>query len=224
MTALCFFDDFADRHAAEPNVKLVNKDSLEKILKAEVFMNTDGQLRAAHLILGYMLISLSFKAPKCVIKAKDPCLHRISIVVPGFLLPEGVPVPEGSLATQPILEGTHTSQPILKGMPKVAFPPQHTSDKATSSQPSSKEKDEEEKKQKQVVDVSDSDDLYKFFNQPLSPETSTGGLDQFFQPQSSHFEGVTLSSYEMGIQRRPRSTLQELLESQQRRDVPGKAS
>ena len=180
MIALCFFDDFADRHAAEPNFNLVNKDSLEKILKAEVFVNTNGQLRVAHLILGYMSITLSFQAPKCVIKAKDPRLHRISVVVHSFLLPEGVLVLEVTFTSQPILEGTFTSQPIPKGVPKVAFPSQHTSDEATSSQPSNKEEDEEEERQKEVVDVSDSDDLYKFFNQPLSPEISTSDLGQIF--------------------------------------------
>ena len=53
LTALCFFDDFADRHAAEPNFNLVNKDSLENILQAKVFVIKDGQLQVAHLILGY---------------------------------------------------------------------------------------------------------------------------------------------------------------------------
>ena len=61
-------------------------------------------------------------------------------------------------------------------MPKVTFPFQHRPGEATSSQPSNKEEDEEEERQKEVVDVSDSDDLYKFFNQPLSLETSTGDL------------------------------------------------
>ena len=97
LIALCFFDDFVDRHAAEPNFNLVNKDILDKILKVEVFANTDGQLRAAHLILGYMPISSSFQVPKCIIKAKYPCLLRISVIVPSFLLPEGVPFPEGTL-------------------------------------------------------------------------------------------------------------------------------
>ena len=99
LTALYFSYDFADRHVAELNLNLVNNDSLEKILQAEVFVNKDGQLRAAYLILGYKPISSSFQVPKCVIKARDPCLQRISVVVPGFLLPEGVPVPEGILIT-----------------------------------------------------------------------------------------------------------------------------
>jgi len=43
---------------------LVNKESLDNILKAEVFVNEDdNQLRAAHLILGYTPISRAFQAP-----------------------------------------------------------------------------------------------------------------------------------------------------------------
>ena len=133
LTALCFSHDFADRHAAKPNLNLVNKDSLNKILQAEVFVNEDGQLRAAHLILGYKPISSSFQAPKCIIKARDPRLQRISVAIPGFLLPEGIPVPEGTLITQPIPKGILSNQPILEGVPKVAFPLQHLAGEATSS-------------------------------------------------------------------------------------------
>ena len=39
---------------------MVNKDSLKRILKVEGFVNLDGQLQAAHLILGYTPISSSF--------------------------------------------------------------------------------------------------------------------------------------------------------------------
>lgn len=41
LIALCSFDDFTDRHATQPNFHLVNKDSLDTILKAEVFVNSD---------------------------------------------------------------------------------------------------------------------------------------------------------------------------------------
>ena len=48
------FNGFADRCYIKPNIKLVNKASLDKVLKAEIYVNeTDDQLRAAHLILGY---------------------------------------------------------------------------------------------------------------------------------------------------------------------------
>ena len=96
-------------------------------------------------------------------------------------------------------------------MPKVVF------------QPSKKEESKEEERQKKVVDISDSNDLYEVFDQPLSPETSTGDLSQSFQPLPSHFEEVASLEDEMGIQRKPRSTLQKLLQSQSGKDAPTKA-
>ena len=130
--------------------------------------------------------------PKCVIKARDPCLQRISVVVPDFLLPEGVPVPEGTLSTQPILEGTLSTQPIPEGVPKVAFPLQHSTGKETSSQPIHKEEEEEEEKEKDIVDVSDSEDLYEVFDHPWTPKTTPGDLGQLSP-------GTTSSLTEMGI-------------------------
>ena len=56
----------------------------------------NNQVRAAHKILEYDPIQKSFSASKYVIKAKDPRLHRITVVEHGFLLPEGSPVPEGA--------------------------------------------------------------------------------------------------------------------------------
>ena len=89
--------------------------------------------------------------PKCVIKAKDPRLHRISVLVTGFLLPEGTPILEGGLFTQPIPEGVS----------KVDFSLQQTTGEATSSQPINKEEDkeEEEEKEREIVDISDLEDL-----------------------------------------------------------------
>ena len=106
------------------NFNLVNKSSLDKILKAEVFVHSDSQLRVVHIILGYTPISKTFQVTKCVIKAQDPRLHRISVAASGFLLP------------YPILNGILTTTPILEGVPKV---------EASSSRPINKE---EEKKKK----------------------------------------------------------------------------
>jgi len=69
------FDGFADKRAAVPNFSLVNQQSSDKILKAELFVHIDEQLRAAHLILDYIPISKTFQSPRCVIKAKDPRLQ-----------------------------------------------------------------------------------------------------------------------------------------------------
>ena len=82
-----FLMPFVDRCTTEPNFNLVNKEGLDRILKAEVFVNEDdGQLRAAHPILGITPISRAFQAPKCVIKAHDPRLCCINVAVEGFLL------------------------------------------------------------------------------------------------------------------------------------------
>ena len=43
----CFPNGFVDKLAAVPNFNLVNQLSLDKILKAKVFIHSDDQLRAA---------------------------------------------------------------------------------------------------------------------------------------------------------------------------------
>ena len=78
------FNGFADPNSTTPLLRLVNRASLDRILQSKVYVNeADGQLRVAHLILGYMPISRVFQAPKCVIRAKDPRLHRISVAYEG---------------------------------------------------------------------------------------------------------------------------------------------
>ena len=143
-----FFNDFADKHAAEPNFNLANKQSLDKIFQVEVFGHKDSQLQAAHLILEYTPFSSSFQAPKCAIRAKDPRLHLINIVVPSFLNP-GLG-PQGVLKVKPILQ--------LKA-----------EDEATPLQPTI-EKEEEEKEEEEVVEVPYSRDNFEVFNQLESLE------------------------------------------------------
>jgi len=159
----CLPNGFANKNASIPNFSLVNQQSLDKILKAEVFIHTNGQLRAAHLILDYIPISKSFQVPKCVIKARDPQLHRISVAASSFLI------------TNPIPKGTLTIEPIPEGIPKVALPPQQTTGVTTSSHPTNTEEEE-------VVEVSDFEDEFDVFNQILSPETSTFDLGHPFTP------------------------------------------
>ena len=141
----------ANRRAIEPNFSLVNREGLDKILKAGIFVNEDnGQLRVAYLILGITPVSHAFQVPKCVIKNHDPHLHCISIVVEGFLLPESAPIPEGSFSAQPILfpgptiEGTQSSTPTPEGIPKVgASSSQQFTRMATSSCTRNLEEEEE---------------------------------------------------------------------------------
>ena len=52
---LCFSHGFADKNAVVPNFNLVNQTSLDKILKAEVLVHSDNQLKVAHLITAPIL-------------------------------------------------------------------------------------------------------------------------------------------------------------------------
>ena len=174
---------------------------MDKILKAEVFVHSNGQLRAVHLILGNTPISKSFQAHKCVIKAKDPQLHQISVAAPGFLI------------TGLILEGTLATIPIPEGVPRVAPPLQRAVEEATSSQLNVKEEEEEEE-DKGVVELTDSEEEFVVFDQPLSLESQVGNLSHPSPVQANSLQEDIPIPEEMGIQRKQRSTLQELLESQ----------
>ena len=91
------FNGFADTNSTTPLFRLVNRASLDRILQSKVYINeADDQLRVAHLILGYTPISRTFQAPRCMIKAKDPRLHRISVAYEGFVVPEGIPLPKST--------------------------------------------------------------------------------------------------------------------------------
>ena len=146
----------------------------------------DSQLRAAHLILGYMPISRAFQAPRCMIRAKDPRLYRISVAYEGFVVPEGIPLPTCTPFTQPfpvvtLSAGVPSPSPILQ----------------------EGEEEEEEQEDKGFVDLTESADEFEVFNQLSSPKNLPD---------------------EMGIQRKPQKSLQELLESQPGRGEPRKSA
>ena len=95
--------DIADPRATTLSLRLVNKVSLDKVRQAEIYVNElDGQLRAAHLILGYNPISRAFQAPSCMIRTKDPRLRRISVAYEGFVVPQGILLPRYSPLTEPL--------------------------------------------------------------------------------------------------------------------------
>ena len=137
---------------------------------------SDGQLRAAHLILGYTPISHAFQAPRCVIRAKDPRLYRISVAYEGFVVLEGIPFLRSTPLTQPLPIAT-----LSAGVP------------SPSSILQVEEEKEEEQEEEGFVDLTESTDDFEVFNQPSPPKNV---------PE------------EMGIQRKPQRSLQELLESQ----------
>ena len=144
--------DIADLRATTPSLRLVNKASLDRVLQAEIYVNeSDGQLRAAHLILGYNPISRAFQAPSCVIRAKDPRLHRISVAYEGFVVPYGIPLPRFSPLTEPLpvasLAAAATSSPLPPSVFQV------------------EEEEEVEREEEGFVDLTLPTDEYEVFNQ-----------------------------------------------------------
>ena len=134
----------------------MNKASLDRVLQAEIYTNpSDGQLRAAHLILGYNPISRAFQAPSCVIKAKHPRLRRISVAYEGFIVPQGVPLPRYTQLTEPLpvaslVEAAPSSPPVFQVV----------------------EEEKAEREEEGVVDLTLATDDYEVFNRSTpSPDT-----------------------------------------------------
>ena len=148
------FNDIVDPNSTTPSLRLVNKVSLDRILQSEVYINeSGGQLRAVHFILGYTPISRAFQAPRCVIRAKDPRLHRISVAYEGFVVLEGIPIPRYSLFTQSLpvatlSAGAPSPSPILQV----------------------EEEEEAEQEEEGFVDLTESIEDYEIFNQPSPPK------------------------------------------------------
>ena len=161
--------------STKPNLRLVNKASLDKLLKAEIYVNeADGQLRAAHLILGYTPLSFAFQASKCVIRARDPRLHRISVAYERFIVPEGIPLPQYTSRIEPLFlasvsAGTSSSLPTLR-------------------EKEIKGRKEKKKGEEEVVAVSESSDDFRIFDQPISPEEDPVEIGIQRKPQKSLLE------------------------------------
>ena len=85
-----------------------------------------------------------------MIKAKDPRLYRISVAYEGFVVPEGIIIPESTPFTQPFLVATLSA--------RISSPPPVI-------------QEEEEGEEEGVVDLTDSLDEFEVFNQPSSPKS-----------------------------------------------------
>ena len=91
-----------------PRISLINVPVLNYLLRSQIFVNDDGQLRATHLILDYEPLSRSFLDVSNAIRANDYRLARIDVSRPHFLAlhnlpPVDHPIPQGiPLAAQPI--------------------------------------------------------------------------------------------------------------------------
>ena len=76
-----------DKSYTNPKLSLINVPALNYLLRSQIFVNDDGQLRAVHLILDFKPISRSFLDVGNSIRADDYRLARIDVSWPGFLAP-----------------------------------------------------------------------------------------------------------------------------------------
>ena len=97
-----------DKTYTNPKLSLINVPALNYLLRSQIFVNDDGRLRAAHLILDFKPISRNFLDVGNSIRANDYRLARIDVSRPGFLASHDLPlvdhpIPQGiPLAVQPL--------------------------------------------------------------------------------------------------------------------------
>ena len=82
---------FAEKKLVALCLSLVNVTDLNKVLRSEVFVSEDEQLRAVHLILDFVLLLDAFQDIGNAIEAGNPRLCRIDVSVLGFLAREDLP-------------------------------------------------------------------------------------------------------------------------------------
>ena len=153
----------------------------------------DNQVRANHKILGYESIQKSFSAPRYVIRAKDPRLHKITITEHELLLPEGSPVPEGVPSVGP-----------------------------SSSHQATEVEGERVESEEEVTDLGPSKDEFSVFDQVNLSEDPSGDLGDPSLTEANLLAVGTSSQPEMGFKRKPPTNLLDLIEGQPGKDAPGK--
>ena len=82
---LYFLAMLADKNQVAPRLSFSNVMALNFLLRSEIFVSEDGQLRAVHLILEFDPISKIFQEVGHAIRASDHRLARIDVSRPDFL-------------------------------------------------------------------------------------------------------------------------------------------
>ena len=99
LTMISFSTIFANKNHVAPRLSFTDIQALNYLLRSEIFVSGDGQLRAAHLILDYEPLSRNFQDVGEVIRAGSSSLAWIDVSKPGFLArkdlpPVTLPVPQ----------------------------------------------------------------------------------------------------------------------------------
>ena len=82
---------FTDKERTTPRLSLVNVLALNFLLRFEIYVSANGQLRAAPLILDYEPLSRALVDAGQAIRAGSPRLARIDVSIPGFLASRDLP-------------------------------------------------------------------------------------------------------------------------------------
>ena len=101
-----------DKSYTNPKLSLINVPALNYLLRLQIFVNDDGQLRAVHLILDLEPISRSFLDVGNSIRIDDYRLARIDVSWPGFLAPYDLPPVD-----HPIPQGIPFAAQLLQQVP-----------------------------------------------------------------------------------------------------------
>lgn len=128
-----------------------------------------------------------------MIRAKDPHLRRISVAYERskFIVPEGVPIPEGTPFSQPLLEAA-----ISVGASSSRL--------ATQEVEEEKEEGEQEEKTEEVLDSADG---FEVFNRPQSPEVVSGDMGIQRKSQRSLLDVIEGKSRKETPERSSQTTL-----------------
>ena len=86
-----FLAGITDRGHVAPRLSFTNVAALNYLLRSEIFMSEDRQLRAIHLILDFEHISRTFQEIGHAIRAGDPRINHINVSKPNFLARDDLP-------------------------------------------------------------------------------------------------------------------------------------
>ena len=109
-----------------------------------------------------------------MIRARDPRFHRISVAYEGFIVPEGIPLPQYTPRTEPLFVASVSAGPssLLPSLKKKG----------------TKRGRKKRKGEETVVTVSESSDDFGIFDQPTSPEEDPDEMEIQRKPQKSLLE------------------------------------
>ena len=91
LTVFCFSTMFADKNQVAPRLSLTNVAALNYLLRSEIFVNEDGQLRVVHLILEFEPIPKIFQEIEHANRADDPQLARNDVSKQDFITWDDLP-------------------------------------------------------------------------------------------------------------------------------------